>query len=123
VAQLGARLDGIEEARGSNPLGSTKLKNPNHTDKLRKVVRKQLADQANISLRSHLCQFRLNFTTCHREALLPNDQLGEYFCVPDDSDNCQKVIPAPTRSEARIAPAMPPECSFLKRSTRPLQII
>jgi hypothetical protein len=25
VAQLGARLDGIEEVRGSNPLGSTKF--------------------------------------------------------------------------------------------------
>ena len=28
VAQLGARLDGIEEVVGSNPIGSTILKNP-----------------------------------------------------------------------------------------------
>ena len=27
VAQLGARLDGIEEVVGSNPIGSTKLQN------------------------------------------------------------------------------------------------
>jgi hypothetical protein len=33
VAQLGARLDGIEEVVGSNPIGSTKYnkyKNPRH---------------------------------------------------------------------------------------------
>lgn len=28
VAQLGARLDGIEEVVGSNPIGSTKIQNP-----------------------------------------------------------------------------------------------
>ena len=28
VAQLGARLDGIEEVVGSNPIGSTKSSNP-----------------------------------------------------------------------------------------------
>ena len=29
VAQLGARLDGIEEVVGSNPIGSTKILNEN----------------------------------------------------------------------------------------------
>jgi hypothetical protein len=29
VAQLGARLDGIEEVVGSNPIGSTNLSNKN----------------------------------------------------------------------------------------------
>ena len=31
VAQLGARLDGIEEVVGSNPIGSTNLKNATKT--------------------------------------------------------------------------------------------
>ncbi len=30
VAQLGARLDGIEEVVGSNPIGSTNIERDNH---------------------------------------------------------------------------------------------
>ena len=37
VAQLGARLDGIEEVVGSNPIGSTKLVNHLAIGTLRRI--------------------------------------------------------------------------------------
>ncbi len=36
VAQLGARLDGIEEVVGSNPIGSTNLLNCSSSAQIRK---------------------------------------------------------------------------------------
>jgi hypothetical protein len=41
VAQLGARLDGIEEVVGSNPIGSTNRKNSNRRPPFAVVLRIQ----------------------------------------------------------------------------------
>ena len=72
VAQLGARLDGIEEVRGSNPLGSTNSSMKFFVYILAKPINESLLYRSHRSLGAHVPMIRILTPRPHQFFLIQN---------------------------------------------------